>query len=393
MRGLFSQARRAEALSPSVLAQLRAPLIWMHADHLRAAQVLAAFSETLLHRAPHVSLLLTAPELPADLTERPGRIALALPADAHQTARFLHSHCPPVAALFATETLPTKTIRALGRAGIAVFVTEVGAPRFASPLPKLSARSAMAQVESVFVASESSAAAWSALGVSATSLVPCGRLTAIPVALGCNETEREELAESFRHRTLWFAAAVPEREEEAVLAAQSEALRESHRLALILQPADPRRGPALREIAAKRFVTALRSRDETITPETQVYIADTEGERGLWYRLGMVCYLGGSLSTEGSAFNPLEAAGLGCAIVHGRMYGRYAEAYDMLREARATRMIQSAEALGSAICTALRPDLAADQAHRGWQVISSASDATETILAALLEKCDAKEAG
>ncbi len=393
MPRFFAQTLGHDALTPAMLARLRPPFVWMHADHLRAAQILAAFSQTLLHRAPHVSLLLTAPELPEDLPELPGRIAVSLNSDTHQTARLLLAHCAPAAGLFATKTLPAGAIKALGRAGVDVFLTEATSPRFGSRLQSMSGRFLMTQITTVFVSSENSRAAWLAQGLPESALVTCGRLSAIPVALGCNETEREELSESFRHRTLWFAAGVPEREEAAVLQAHREALRESHRLALILHPVDPMRGPALRDLAAEQFVTALRSLDQPITPETQIYIVDTEGERGLWYRLGVACFLGGSLSIDGSTLNPFEAAGLGCAIVHGRMYGRFSEAYDMLREARATRMIQSAEALGAAVCTALRPDLAADQAHRGWQVISTASEATETILAALLARCDAIEAG
>lgn len=389
MDQIFVRSRRHGFDMPPALHDVSAPLIWLHADHARTAQILTSFSQTLLQRAPHVTVLLTAPEFPEDLPKVAGRVELALPADSVELARTISERITPSAALVAAQVLPCGVIRVLGDKGVPVFIAETPVPRFASRWQQMPgvARRFLAHVETVFVPSESSARAWGAVGLAESAILRSGRLSGIPVALGCNETEREELAENFRHRTLWLATALPEREEAAVLAAHHEALRESHRLALILQPADPARGAELRKRCATHFVTALRSEDDPVSPETQVYIADTEGERGLWYRLAVTCYLGGTLGGDGATLNPLEAAALGCALVHGRMYGRYSEAFDMLREARATRMIQSAEALGAAICTALRPEQAADQAHRAWQVISSGAEATDTVIAALLAKC------
>jgi 3-deoxy-D-manno-octulosonic-acid transferase len=389
---MFTSARKPGAALPASLSRLPAPLIWLHADHMRAAQMLAGFSETLSQRAPGIGILLTSPELPPDLAELPNRICLPLSADHPDPARQILERISPAVALIAAQTLPANLIRSLTLRRIPVFLVETEKPRLGSRWQRLPGigRHLLAGVETVFVQNAASKAVWLDMGVREGAIVRAGRLSGMPVALRCNEAEREELSEAFRHRTLWLAAGLPEREEAAVLAAHREALRESHRLALILQPADPMRGPELRARCAEQFVTALRSLDDPVTPETQVYVADTDGERGLWYRLAVACYLGGTLGADGPSLSPMEAAGLGCAIVHGRMFGRYSEAFDLLREARATRMIQGAESLGSAVCTALRPEQAADQAHRAWQVISAGSAATETIMSALLVRTSPK---
>ncbi len=392
---IFRLSRGRGLVAPAALERLATPLVWMHSDQPRAAQLLAALSETLLHRAPGFSILLSHPEgaeVPPDL---PGRVCIALPADEPALAHWLLARHKPAVALIAAQDIPAAMITALGRASVPVILAEVDAPRFASRWARVPgfARTVLGHVTTVCLTSDAARGAWQEAGLADAALIPCGRLSATPVALGCNESEREELAESFRHRTVWLAVGVPEREEEAVMAAHREALRESHRLALILHPADPTRGPVLRDMFAGQFMTALRSEDDLITPETQVYIADTEGERGLWYRLAVACFLGGSLGGEGACFSPMEAGGLGCAIVHGRMFGRFSEPFDMLREARATRMIQSADALGSAICAALRPEQAANQAHRAWQVISGGSEATETVIGAVLAAAAKAEAG
>lgn len=391
---IFRLSRAPSQSAPLVLERLTDPLVWMHSDDVRNAQVLTALSETLLQRAPGFSVLLTHPEGAERPPDLPGRVCMAVPADDPAMVNWLLARQKPAAVLIAAQDIPAGMVSALGRASVPVIIAEADTPKFLSRWGRLPGfgRSVLPHIATVCLPHAAARAPWRDAGVPDAALIACGRLSATPVALGCNESEREELAENFRHRTVWLAAGVPEREEDAVLAAHREALRESHRLALIMHPADPMRGPVLRDAFAKQFITALRSDDDQITPETQVYIADTEGERGLWYRLAVTCFLGGSLGGEGAQYSPMEAAGLGCAIVHGRMFGRFSEPFDLLREARATRMIQSADALGSAICTALRPEQAADQAHRAWKVISGGSEATETVIGAVLAAATRAEA-
>src|SRR5260370_14784746 len=61
---------------------------------------------------------------------------------------------------------------------------------------------------------------------------------------------------------------------------------------------------------------ARRGRGEPLTRETQIYLADTLGELGLFYRLARIAFIGGSLVAKGG-HNPFEAARLECAVLHG----------------------------------------------------------------------------
>ncbi len=391
---MFARAGRGRPPSFDA-AQLRAPLVWLHSDTLRGAQSLVALSEILLREEASPSVLLTHPEGLSKLPDLQGRAALVLAADDARFARALAAHVQPAAFLSGGRHIPTGMIAALASGGTRILLAEMEVPRLATgwrSLPGL-LRRVLRQVDHVLLPNARARVEWSGYGLSEDALLSTGRLTVIQPALGCNEAERDMLSDAFRHRTMWFAAHVPEREEDLVIAAHREALRESPRLALILNPADPRRGAALKAALAPRFSTALRSEDDPVTPETQIYIVDTEDERGLWYRLGVACYIGGTMGGEGALVNPMEAAGLGCAIVHGRMFGRFAEAFDLLRQSRATRMVQGPEALGPAIGGALRPEQAADMANRGWQVIADGAEATEQVVGLLLAACAARGAG
>jgi hypothetical protein len=81
----------------------------------------------------------------------------------------------------------------------------------------------------------------------------------------------------------------------------------------------PQRGGALARPAADRG--------------TDVYVADTIGELGLIYRLAPIVFMGGSLVRHGGQ-NPIEAAKLGAAILHGPHVWNFSEIYQALDDAR-----------------------------------------------------------
>ena len=73
----------------------------------------------------------------------------------------------------------------------------------------------------------------------------------------------------------------------------------------------------------------LRSKNDKILQETQIYIADTLGELGLWYRLSPVSFVGGSLVNVGG-HNPFEPAALGSAILHGPYFYNFEEILSLI---------------------------------------------------------------
>ena len=59
-----------------------------------------------------------------------------------------------------------------------------------------------------------------------------------------------------------------------------------------------------------------RSKDEVITADTDIYLADTMGELGIFYSLADIAFIGGSIIAQGG-HNPIEAAHFNCAIITG----------------------------------------------------------------------------
>jgi 3-deoxy-D-manno-octulosonic-acid transferase len=133
-------------------------------------------------------------------------------------------------------------------------------------------------------------------------------------------------------------------EDEAVL---FTALRSFDRKPLVLiAPRDPHRGAEIAARAADHGLTSTR-RSLGEGPEANLWIVDTFGEMGLWYRLCRVSIIGGSFgAVEGH--NPWEPAALGSAILHGPRVANFAADYAALHAAGAALPVMP-EALAAAM--------------------------------------------
>jgi len=167
-----------------------------------------------------------------------------------------------------------------------------------------------------------------------------------------------------------------------VIAAHRAALRLAHRLLLIVVPQDPARVAPLAEKMEKEegWTVALRAEEQEPDPETEVYIADSANEFGLWYRLAPITFLGGSLAGTGCARDPLEPAALGSAILYGPRPGLYGATFGRLGAARAARAVGSPNDLAEALGDLLSPDRAARLAQAAWTVASDGAEVTERVI-------------
>ena len=111
---------------------------------------------------------------------------------------------------------------------------------------------------------------------------------------------------------MWLAASTHKGEDEIVLKAhkQLDGL-------LIIVPRHTERASEIERLASSMgFVCQIRSETPNLQEETEVYVADTMGEMGIWYSLVQIAFIGGSLVERGG-HNPLEAAQLGVVSFHG----------------------------------------------------------------------------
>jgi 3-deoxy-D-manno-octulosonic-acid transferase len=116
-------------------------------------------------------------------------------------------------------------------------------------------------------------------------------------------------------------------------------------LLTVIVPRHPDRGSGIaRMIQAAGLNAALRSDQELPMAGTDIYVADTLGELGLFYRLASVVFMGGSLVEHGGQ-NPIEAVKLGAAVVHGPHVFNFTDVYEALDQAGGARVAADGEAL------------------------------------------------
>jgi len=107
--------------------------------------------------------------------------------------------------------------------------------------------------------------------------------------------------------------------EDALIAEAAEGLG----ALVVIAPRHPERGA---EIAAA-LKAPRRALGEEPGPETLVWIADTLGEMGLFFRLADVVVMGGSFPGGIGGHNPLEPARLGAPVITGPDIANAADVY------------------------------------------------------------------
>ena len=199
-------------------------------------------------------------------------------------------------------------------------------------------------------------------------------------ALACNEAECDTLGKLLGGRPVWLAVGVQPDEIEMIEIANRRAFRAAHRMLLILVPADLENVTEMRaSLDANGWRTSLRSDGGEPDPDIQIYIADTEDELGLWYRLAPTSFMGGSFMQDGPVVDPYDAAALGSAVLHGRHLGDGAPRIQRLRAAGGCIEVTDGESLGEAVQTLLAPDRAAALAQAGWSVTTESAMVVERL--------------
>ena len=203
-----------------------------------------------------------------------------------------------------------------------------------------------------------------------------------------SEEDRAVISNQIGSRPIWLAASTHEREELMMAEAHEHARRFSRRLLLIIVPRHPNRGKKIcSDLRNLGWQVSLRSGGEEINNYTEIYIADTFGEMGLWYRISSISFLGGSM-TEVGGHNPFEPATLGSAILHGPHVWSAAEAYEELGKVKASLQIKNPEELSQAIVDLLNPDTNASMAKSAWELSSKEAEASSQALNKIFKVLD-----
>jgi 3-deoxy-D-manno-octulosonic-acid transferase len=341
-RGKEHPERIAERRGQTKVARPEGPLVWLHSASVGELLAVVPLIERLLTR--DITVLITAGTVTAaELAERrlpPGVIHQFVPVDMPQFVRRFLNHWKPDLALFVESDLWPNLIMATsarripmilvnGRVSERSFRRWRRAPRTISAL--------LSRFDLCLAQSAEDAARYAGLG--APRYVTTGNLKLDVPAPPADTAKLWALQAAIGQRPVIAATSTHPGEEAAVIDVHRKLKHSFPGLLTILAPRHPERGPGITEIAkvaGLRF--ALRSNGELPDRDTEIYIADTLGELGLIYRLAPIVFIGGSLVGHGGQ-NPIEAAKLGAAILHGPHVWNFAEIYGALDAAGGAELI------------------------------------------------------
>jgi 3-deoxy-D-manno-octulosonic-acid transferase len=396
--GKEDAARLDERRGIAGLPRPDGPLIWFHAASVGESLALLELIRRVLEERSDLTVLVTtgtvtsAAVMADRLPERAIHQFAPLDAKPFVTA-FLDHWKPDVAIWTESELWPTLVVETHAR-DIPMLLLNARMSkashdkwRFARGM----VRSLLGRFQAALVQDNLTMVYLRRLGMPVDRMKVMGTLKEGAAALPCNEDDRAELARVLAGRPVWLAASTHEGEEKLVLQAHRMAMRSSPRLLLILVPRHPERADEIvTHLQAEGWRFTRRSADEEPLDEAPVFLADTMGELGLWYRLSPISFVGGSLVAIGG-HNPFEPAALGSAILHGPYVTNFVDIYDRLREGGAARLVSSPEKLAAQVAELLNPDAAATMAASAWQVISDGADVTDRALALIIDTLEEAE--
>jgi len=388
-RGKEDPARLTERFGEPSRDRPDGPLIWLHGASVGEALSALPLIQRLLDDDPRRQVLVTTGTVTSArvLAERLPARAFHQFAPLDRTAwvrRFLDHWRPDLALWMESELWPILVGETHRRGIPMVLINGRMSPRsFAGWrwAPDL-ARQLLGGMVLVLAQSEADRIRLERLGAPRTQHP--GNLKFAAPPLPADEVELRRLRQAIGARPVWVAASTHPGEE-AQIAAAHRILKARHLDVLtILVPRHAARGEKLAaELAGLGLHVARRTAQEPIEPATDIYLADTMGELGLFYRLAPIAFVGGSLVPHGGQ-NPLEPAQLDCAVLHGPHVTNFARIAQTLDEAGASETVSDSAALAEAVGRLFEDAaLRERRANAARQVTTSQRDVLERYIEAL----------
>ncbi len=348
--------RREERLGYPTEERPLGQLIWIHAVSVGEFQSILGLLKELRQTRPDISILVTTTTATAaKLAETrlpPGCLHQFSPLDTPAAVeRFLEHWQPDMAVFVESEIWPRQIVQIAKRdIPLCLINSRLSASSIKTwkRLPRL-AKALLTRFDLILCQTQNTSDAFAELGYAPTRTHVSGDLKKSSDPLPVDQPALSELQGQLNGRPVWLAASTHPGEEEHVLAAHKLFCETHPEGLLILLPRHPERGGALEQmIKTQGWQASRRSKGEAITPETQVYLADTLGETGTFYSLAPMAFVGGSFTDVGG-HNPFEPAHFNCAVLHGPLYANFAQAYVDMGGHWASREVNDSDDLGTTL--------------------------------------------
>jgi 3-deoxy-D-manno-octulosonic-acid transferase len=344
-RGKEDPARLGERNGQASRPRPDGTLIWIHGASVGESLAALPLVSALLRRPARTVLVTTGTRSSARLMlERlpAGALHQYVPMDSRAFVRRFLAHWRPDLALFVESELWPNLILETRARGVPMALVNARLSersfrgwRRAAGL----ARALLSSFDTCLAQDDSVASRLTALG--APSVRMAGSLKADATPLPVDDSALAAFLSAVGARPVFLAASTHPGEEEIILEIAEMLRRERAETLTIIVPRHPERGKAIAELAAARkLAVGRRANHDTLTSQIAVYVADTLGELGLFYRAAPFAFLGGSLVAHGGQ-NPLEPARLGVGVLSGPHVENFAAIFQTLLDTEGAWLVRS----------------------------------------------------
>jgi 3-deoxy-D-manno-octulosonic-acid transferase len=351
-RGKEDPARIDERRGIASLERPEGPLVWIHGASV--GEVLSVLPVVEHIRKQSFNVLVTSGTVTAAqmVAQRmpAGTLHQYVPLDSPRFIKSFLNHWKPDLALIAeSEFWPNLLIETAGRDIPVVLVNGRLSQRsfLRWKKAKKTARAMLSNFDLCLAQDHDVADRLAQLG--APRVLATGNLKFDVTPPPANPHDMQEMKRTLHNRPVFLAASTHRGEDEDVIEAHIEAIRTVPDLLTIIVPRHPERGGEIAALVQDyQLVPAMRSRNHLPDRGTQIYVADTIGELGLFYRLAPIVFMGGSLIKHGGQ-NPIEPAKLDSAILHGPNVHNFAGIFSELNRQRGAATVTDARSLAASL--------------------------------------------
>lgn len=353
-RGKEDRARFRERFGHPGRDRPDGPLVWAHAASVGESLSLLPLIGRLMSDRPGLNVLVT-----TGTVTSAGLLAERLPEGAfHQyipvdrvpfVRRFLDHWRPDLVLWTESEFWPNLITETAGRGTPMILVNGRISPRSFAGWQRFGGliRKLLSQFSLCLGQTGADAERLSQLGAEGAKYV--GNLKFAGPPLPADESMLAKFEQTLEGRPLWLAASTHAGEEEMAGRIHRRLKGRHAGLLTIIVPRHPERGENIAvSLRNQGLRVARRSAGDGLSSDADIYLADTLGELGLFYRLAGVTFMGKSLVPLGGQ-NPLEAARLDCAIIHGPHMMNFEDVTEGLRQVNGALEVADEEGLEAAV--------------------------------------------
>jgi len=386
IRGREEAARLPERRGVASRARPAGELIWIHAASVGEANSCLRVIEMLLQNNADRSVLLTTGTVTsASMVENrlPAQaIHQYYPVDRHAwVSRFL-DHWKPDAAVWVESELWPNMIGEAARRNIPLALINARMSRRSERNWRYTG-GAIRQLLSCFsvclAQTPADALCFERLGARGAACVGNLKYSAAPPT--ASPKDSKALADAVGNRPIWLAASTHPGDEKCVLEAHQQLAEDYPDLLTLIALRHPDRMDEVRRLIAESGLSfSNRSEDTVPGPDDSVFVVDTVGEMGLYYRQCPVVLVCGSFSGLGG-HNPIEPAMLDCAILHGPDMSNFETVAKDLKAANGAIRVNNAGDIAQAVSKLLSDrDLAQAMALAARRVADENSAVIERVM-------------